>query len=109
MPKPRSLIKSIQVFSRTIQIKHVNDIDIIITKSGENTIIGFTIKNFARRIIKHNFKTTITKLTYTKQVMFKSINKNNIFYNRRCTNLNVTYTDDCALGVISEGDGATFC
>ena len=62
---------------------HVNDIDIIITKTGENTNIGFNIKNLARRIIKNNFKSTVTKLTNAKQIMFQTINKYNIFYNGR--------------------------
>ena len=60
------------------------------------------IDDLTTHAFKNDFMTFITQLTYAKQVMFKTTNKQNIFNENGRVVTNATYSFNVTFGVISK-------
>ena len=72
--------------------------------TNKNKFICLHIDDLTTLTLKNDFMTFITQLTYAKQVMFKTTNKQNIFNENGRVVTNAAYSFNVTFGVISKCD-----
>ena len=68
--------------------------------SNKNKLISLDINHLTTYAFKDDFMTFVPQLTYAKQVMFKTTNKQNIFNVSRRVVTNRTYAFNVTFGVV---------